>query len=89
MTFEAQPISKKVTHFSAYQKYGCPICLTGETSATTLIQSSGCALVRCSNCGNAYLICADDLDTIPDQIASNYETLVIPRHPLEIADSAQ
>jgi len=76
-----QPISQAAVHYSEYAEHGCPVCKSGETSASVLIQIAGCSLARCAHCEVAYLVCDDSLVTVPANL-SDYNEMVIPKHPL-------
>lgn len=83
MSFGPQPISKHVCHQGDYEKYGCPVCKTGEKNGFPLISISRCVLFSCENCGVAYLVCPNNLERVPRSLL-DYEKMKIPVHPLSL-----
>jgi hypothetical protein len=82
MSFGPQPISKAVCHYSDYNRFGCPVCQTGEKSGHVVLSLAGCTLFVCANCGVGYLVCADELERVPSRLP-NYNEMTIPLHPLD------
>jgi hypothetical protein len=67
--------------FSDYEAYGCPVCKTGERQGRTLISGFGTTVFSCSNCGVAYLICADELEQAKIGVGDEYP--IVQDHPLK------
>jgi hypothetical protein len=79
MSWGPLPIRKAAITYSDYLKYGCPICLSGETKGITYLSHSSVSLFECSHCGVAYFICGDNVKSNNADLALNNAPII--EHP--------
>lgn len=77
--FTGQPTSDKAISFSDYERYGCPVCLTGEKAGCVLVYGRGASIFSCGRCGVAYIVCKDGIDVSPFGVGGVYHRVSV--HP--------
>lgn len=83
--WEAQPSSKIAISFSDYKAFGCPVCLTGETKASSPIQVPDASLAVCAHCQVAYVVVTDGITHSPLGVGDIHPgELAVTPHPKRV-----
>jgi hypothetical protein len=75
----ARSISNIAISYSDYEKFGCPVCMSGSKRGCSTLSAGVCSVFTCYECGVSYIVCSDVVDKSTTSVNGSY--LKIFDHP--------